>query len=67
MPTTGPAMPSALQVRFAGFAGGVGAFQADGVIGGEALDHAGAAQQFQVVEALMARDVARLGYRDGAG
>jgi hypothetical protein len=33
---------------------------------GKALDHAGAAQQLQIVEALVARDVAGVGHTDGA-
>ena len=36
----------------------------DGVALGEALHHAGAPQQFEIVEALMPRNIARFGHRD---
>src|SRR5207253_772940 len=44
-----------------------GAIQADIFDYRQALDQAGAAEQFEVIETLVARDVAGLGNGDGAG
>ncbi len=43
------------------------AIEPDGAGGGETLHHTSAAEEFQVVEAFVAGDVARLGHRNGAG